>query len=104
WADWWRGLAWNPAYAAAVAIIGIALVIGVTLLLKRRAGNLEAKKDQPQQVIGPAAQTPTPANQAINVQPTPAPVPSEQMPIRAPSPALTVKNREPIRKPENAGA
>jgi len=104
WADWGRGLAWNPAYAAAVVLIGIALVIGVVLLLKRRAGNLEAKKTQPSQgVISPAAQTPTPGNQAVNVQPTPSPVPLEQLPRRAPSPALTVKNQGGLRPLENAG-
>jgi hypothetical protein len=104
WADWWRGLAWNPAYAAAVVLIGIALIVGAVLLLKRRAGNLEAKKTQPSQgVISPASQTPTPDNQAVNVQPTPAPVPSEQLPRRAPSPALTVKNQEGRKPLENAG-
>ena len=86
----------NPAYAAAVVLIGIAVVIGVAVLLKRRAGNLEAKQTQPPQgIIGPATQTPTPQNQAVAVQPTPAPVPSEQLPRHAPSPSLTVKNREP---------
>ena len=102
--NWWRGLAWNPAYAAAAVLIGIALVIGVALLLKRRAGNLEAKQTQPPQgIIGPAKQTPTPENQAVNIQPTPAPVPSEQLPRRAPSPALTVKNQEGLKPVENAG-
>jgi Putative zinc-finger len=105
WVDWWRGLAWNPAYAAAVVLIGIALVIGAILLLKRRAGNLEAKKTQPSQgVIGPAAQTPTPENQAVTVQPTPAPAPSEQLPRPSPNPPLTVKNREPLKPVENARA
>jgi hypothetical protein len=103
WLAWWRGLAWNPAYIGAVVLIGIALVIGVALLLKRRAANLEAKHIQPLQIVnGPAKQTPTPENQAVNVQPTPAPVPSEQLPRRAPSPALTVQNQE-RRKPVEAG-
>jgi hypothetical protein len=105
WFAWWRGLAWNRAYAAAVVLIGIALVIGVALLLKRRAGNLEAKETSPPQVnIGSARQTPTPEKQAVNIQPIPVPVPSEHLPRHAPSPPQTVKNREPIRKPENAGA
>jgi hypothetical protein len=100
--SWW-GLNWNPAYAAAVLLIGIALVIGIALLLTRRAGNLEAKKTQPSQgVISPASQTPTPDNQAVNVQPTPAPVPSEQLPRRAPSPALRVKNQESLKPLEKA--
>src|SRR6266702_4554894 len=74
---WWRGLAWKPAYAAAVVLIGIALVIGVAVLLKRRAADLEAKQTPPPQgIVGPATQTPTPQNQAVAVQPTPAPVPS----------------------------
>ena len=104
WFAWWRGLAWNPAYAAAVVVIGIALVIGVALLLKRRAGNLEAKRTQPPQgIIGPAKQTPTPDNQAVNVQPTPTPVPSEQLPRRAPNPSLTVNNQERLKPLENAG-
>ena len=104
WADWARGLAWNPAYAAAVVLIGIALLIGVVLLLKRRAGNLEAKQTQPPPgTIGPAKRTPTPENQAVNVQPAPAPVPSEQLPRRAPSPALTVQNQERRTPVQNAG-
>ncbi len=79
-------------------------MIGVALLLKRRAGNLEAKQTQPPQVIiGPPEQTPTSQNRAVNVQPTPAPLPSEQPPRPASSPGLTVRNREPIKKPENAG-
>jgi hypothetical protein len=105
WFAWWQGLAWNPAYAAAVVLIGIALVIGVALFLKRRAANLEARQTPPPQgLIGPAKQTPTPENQAVAVQPTPVPVPSEQLPRHAQSPPLTVKDREPIRKPENATA
>src|SRR5258708_7037852 len=59
-ADWWKGLAWKPVYAAAVVIIGIALVIGVAVLLKRRADNLEAKQDQPDVKIGAPTLTPTP--------------------------------------------
>jgi len=99
--NWRRGLAWKPAYTAAVILIGIALVIGVALLLKRRGANLEARHAQPPQTnIGVPRQTPTPENQAVNIQRTPAPVPSEQY---AASPSSTIKNREPIRKPENAG-
>ncbi len=105
-ASWWRGLAWKPAYGAAAVLIGIALVIGVALLLKRRAGNLEARHTQPSQTnIGAPGQTPTPDNQVVKkVQPTPAPVPSEQLPGPAPSPALTVKNRKPVNRVENVGA
>jgi hypothetical protein len=104
WFAWWRGLAWNPAYAAAVILIGIALVIGVALLLKRRAGNLEAKQTQPTQgIIDPSKQTPTPENHAVNLRPTPAPAPSEQLPRGASSPPLTVKNQEGLKPLENAG-
>jgi len=104
WPNWLRGLTWNPIYAAAVIIIGIALVIGVTLFLKRRAANLEAKQTPPQGIVGPATHTPTPQNQAVAVQPTPAPVPSEQLPRHEPSPSLTVKNREPLKPGKNAVA
>jgi hypothetical protein len=104
WFAWWRGLAWNPAYAAAVVLIGIALVIGVALFLKRRAANLEARQTQPPQgIIGPAKQTPTPENRAVAVHPTPAPAPSEQFPRCAPTPALTVQNQERPKPRENAG-
>jgi hypothetical protein len=103
WFAWWRGLAWNPVYAAAVVLIGIALVIGVALFVKRRAANLEAKQTQPNVILGAPTQSPTP-DQSVAVQPTPAPGPSEQLPRHAPTPSLTVKNREPIRKPENASA
>jgi hypothetical protein len=101
---WWRGLTWNPAYTAAVVLIGIALVIGVAVLLKRGIGSLEAGQTQPPQInIGSAKQTPTPENQAVNLQPTPAPAPSEQLPRRAPSPALTAKNQQGLKSLENAG-
>jgi hypothetical protein len=86
-----------------VVLIGIALVIGIALFLKRRAADLEAKHRQlPQLINGPAKQTPTPENQAVNVQPTPAPVPSERLPRPAPSPALTVKNQERRKPVENS--
>jgi hypothetical protein len=102
---WWRGLAWNPAYAAAVLLIGIALVIGVVAFLRRRAANLEAKQTPPpREAISPVEKPPTPENQAVAVQPTPAPVPSEQLPRPSPNPPLTVKNREPLKPIENAGA
>jgi hypothetical protein len=93
---WRRRLAWTPAYTAAAVLIGIALVLGIAVLLKRRVGNLEVvQTHRPQINIGPAKQTPTPESQAVNVQPTPAPVPSEQLPRHELSPSLTVKNREP---------
>ena len=104
WLVWWRGLAWKPAYAVAVLVIGIALVIGVAILIKRRAAILEARQTQPPQVnVAPPVQTPTPENRAA-VNPTPVPVPSIQTPKSAPSPALVVKGPAPLRKPENAPA
>jgi hypothetical protein len=105
WLAWWRGLAWKPIYATAVVLIGMALVIGVALFLRRRAANLEAKQTQPNVIIGAPSQTPTPENQsARNVLPTPVLVPSQELPQRAPSPPLIVRNREPVKQPANAGA
>ncbi|HUE84348.1 MAG TPA: hypothetical protein VMM84_19765 [Pyrinomonadaceae bacterium] len=37
WRSWWLAFAWKPAYSAALVVIGIALVIGVTLFLNRRS-------------------------------------------------------------------
>jgi hypothetical protein len=104
WLAWWRGLAWKPIYATAVVAIGLALVIGVAIFLKRRAANLEAKQTQPNVKIGAPTQTPTPDNQsARNVLPTPVPAPSQQLPQRASSPLLTVRNRESVKQSANAG-
>jgi hypothetical protein len=97
---WWRGLAWKPAYAAALLVIGITLVIGVTLLLKRRA-DLQAKQNQPGK-LAPFVQTPTPENHAA-VNPTPT-APSIPIPKSAPSPALAVNSPTPSRKAENVPA
>lgn len=104
WLAWWRGLAWKPIYATAVVLIGMALVIGVALFLKRRTANLEAQT-QPNVRIGAPPQTPTPENQSVrNALPTPVPVPSQELPQRAPSPLLTVRNREPVNQSANRGA
>jgi hypothetical protein len=51
-ATWWRGLAWKPSYAAAIIVIGIALV-GAALQLKRRAENLRAKEAQASPALAP---------------------------------------------------
>jgi hypothetical protein len=48
-----RGLAWKPIYAAAIIVIGIALVSGAALQLKRRAENLRAKEAQANPAVGP---------------------------------------------------
>jgi hypothetical protein len=92
WVSWWRGLAWKPIYAAAVVLIGIALVIGVTLFLKRRADNLQVKQTQSPNVnLGAASQTPTPDNRAAN-GPSPPVMPNEA-PVNANTSAtITVLN------------
>lgn len=105
WLSWWRGSAWKPIYATAVVVIAVALVIGVALLLKRRAANLEAKQTQPNVIIGSPTQTPTPESQSlVNMQPSPTPLPMDKRPSGTPSPPLTVKNRKSLTQPENAGA
>jgi hypothetical protein len=104
WFSGWRDLRWNPAYAAAVVLIGIAVVIGVALLLKRRAANLEASQSRQPRIVGPAKETLTPETQAVTVQPTPAPAPSQQIPSTAPSPALKVQNQERLKPGESANA
>ena len=48
-----RGLAWKPIYAAAIILIGIALMIGAALQLKRRAENLRAKEAQASPALAP---------------------------------------------------
>src|SRR5258707_3384968 len=53
WVTWWRGLAWKPIYAAAIIVIGVALVIGAARQLKRSAGNLRAKETQASPALGP---------------------------------------------------
>jgi hypothetical protein len=104
WLSWWRGLAWKPIYATALLLIGIALVIGVAVFLKRRAATLEAKQTPPNVKIGAPTQTPTPDNQSVrNVLPIPVPIPSQELPQRAPSPPLTVRNRESVKQTANEG-
>lgn len=66
--SWWRGLAWKPVYAAAAVLVGIAIVIGAAIMLKRRAENLQAKQGSSPQV-SPGS---TPDNRAVNVPSLPA--------------------------------
>jgi hypothetical protein len=84
--NWWgagRRLAWKPIYAGAVVILGIAVLIGAVLFLKRRAENLQAK-----QVPSPqGSPSSTPDNRAANV----------------PSPPAT-PNESPMEKPNSAEA
>jgi hypothetical protein len=76
WWNSWRGLAWKPIYAAAIVLMGIALIIG-GLFLKRRADNFQARQTpSPNVNLGTASQTPTPDNGAANV-PSPPPTPNE---------------------------
>lgn len=70
--SWWGGLAWKPIYAAAVVVIGIAIVIGAALLLKRRAESPQAQQ-QPTPQVNPVS---TPDNRAANV-PSPPATPNE---------------------------
>jgi hypothetical protein len=83
WVSWWRRLAWKPIYSAAVVVLGIALVIGAALLLKRRAENLQAQHGSIPQV-SPGS---TPGNLVGNVPPPPA-----------------TPNETPIEKPNSAEA
>ncbi len=99
WADWWRGFAWNPAYAAAILLVVIGLVVAL-VVLRRRSATLEAKRTMPSQVNATVSPTPTLDNQAARkTSPTPAPAPSQQLPNLQPSPGLTVKNRQPLKVP-----
>lgn len=84
---WLRGLAGKPAYAIAIVVIGIALVAGVAIFLKRRADNFQAKQ-APSPTVNPVApgETPTPDNRAAN----------------SPSPALP--NQSAWENPNNSGA
>lgn len=73
----WRGLAWKPAYATAIVVIGIALLIGAAILLKRRADNIQVKQMPPSNVnLGAPRQTPSPDNRATN-GPSPPVTPKE---------------------------
>jgi hypothetical protein len=78
WSSWWGGLARKPVYAAAGVVIGIAIVIGGVLLLKRTAENLQAQHG-PTPQVSPVS---TPDNRATNV-PSPPATPNE-LPIEEP--------------------
>ncbi|CAN5882583.1 hypothetical protein BH18ACI4_BH18ACI4_00650 [soil metagenome] len=97
-ANSWRGLAWKPIYVAAVVVIGIALVIGSALFLKRRADNFQAKQTPiPKDNIGTSSQTPTPENRAAN-SPSPPAMPNET-PVENPNssaPIIALNDRAAI--------
>jgi hypothetical protein len=87
--SWWPGLAWKPTYAAAVVVIGIALVIGAAFFLKRTADNFQAKQTPTPNVnLGAPGQTPIPDNRAANGQ-SPTATPNES-PVEKPSGAAAV--------------
>jgi len=65
-----RGLAWKPIYAAAIIVIGIALVIAAALLT-RRAENLRAKEAQASAALAPDDRA---ANDLSLVTPNESPV------------------------------
>ena len=64
---WWSTLKWKPVYSVAVVAIAIGLVIGIALLLNRRADNQRAGQVPPPQV----SPTFTPDSR-IATAPTPA--------------------------------
>ena len=75
--SWWRALAWKPVYRAALVVIGIALVIGVALLLNRRSEDFHtAQTPLPQVSPATAGQSPIPykLTHAPTVTPTESPV------------------------------
>jgi len=80
---WWRGLAWKPAYAVAIILIGIAIIIGTALLLNQR-----------------------PANQQVQHLPTPSISPDSNSDNRAAngSPSPVAPNESPTVNPNSAEA
>lgn len=83
WVSWWRGLVWKPVYAAAIVVIGVAILIGAVLFLNRRTEKQQAQQG-PTPQVGPDS---SPDNRAANV----------------PSPPAT-PNESPIEKPNSAEA
>jgi hypothetical protein len=82
--SWWRGLTWKPIYAAAVVVIGIAIVIGAALVLKRRAENFQAKQ-MATPLVSPSSTT------DIRVANVPSPLPTPNVsPIEKPNSAEAV--------------
>jgi hypothetical protein len=82
--SWWRAVGWKPAYAAAVVLITIALVVGV-VLLRRRAANLQAHQTSPPQPTpGAISQTETPATGSP--APGPAQTPYQEQPTKIETP------------------
>ena len=65
--SWWGGLPWKPVYAAAIILIGIAVIIGTALLLNRRAANQQVQH-LPTPSISPDSNS---DNRAANGSPSP---------------------------------
>ncbi|HKR12929.1 MAG TPA: hypothetical protein VJT15_12800 [Pyrinomonadaceae bacterium] len=97
---WWHALAWKPIYAAALVVLGIALVIGAAFFVKRRVDNLQAKQNEPTQVnIGRPSETPPPSSSTVkNGASIP---PSESPKSTSSNPKLTVEKRRIPNEPEN---
>jgi hypothetical protein len=67
--SWWRALTSKPIYAAAVVVIGVAIVIVASLLFKRRAENLRAQ----QRPVPQVSPTSAPDNVTTMVSPIESP-------------------------------
>ena len=79
--NWWeacRRMGWKPIYAAALVVVGIAIVIGVGVMFKRRT-TLQAQQ-VPTPQVSPSS---TPDNRAANL-PSPPATPNES-PIEKPN-------------------
>lgn len=83
WWEAWRRMGWKPVYGAALVVIGIAIVIGVGVVLKRRA-TLQARQI-PTPQVSPSL---TPDSRAANFSSPPA-APIES-PVEKPNNAETV--------------
>jgi len=84
WWDTWHRLTSKPIYAAAIVIVGIAIVIGIGVMLRQRAQNLQAQQ-VPTPQVSPGS---TPDSRAANF-PSPPPAPIES-PIEKPNNAETI--------------
>ena len=82
WWTQWNTLAWKPAYAAVLIIMGLAVIFGA-ILLKRRSDNLQAQRNQPSQNTPAGRESPRQENSKNNSPTFPA-VPNEA-PITEPN-------------------
>jgi predicted anti-sigma-YlaC factor YlaD len=97
WWNWWRGLAWRPAYSAAVVMVAIAIVISAVLLIRRNQ-NL-----QTQQVPTPTASPGSmPASHTASV-PSPSVVPTESPEPSKAEVVVTLNDRGGIISVDRAG-